>query len=77
MDLLLVPAVLAAGAAGFAWLMDKRQHEAEEQRVQTEREVALDRSRAEALQTYLDRMTDLIGDGLGESELEHMHSAAP
>lgn len=78
MDLILVPAVLAAGAAVFTWLTDKRRQEAEERRAKAEldaqekraqcdRDIEQDRSRETVLQSYLDRMTDLI-DGLRESE---------
>jgi uncharacterized protein YjbI with pentapeptide repeats len=68
MELLLVPLVLAIGAAFFTWVTNKREREIEDQRAQTEREIAADRTREAALQGYLDRMTDLIKDGLRESE---------
>jgi uncharacterized protein YjbI with pentapeptide repeats len=79
MDLFLVPAVLAGGAAIFTWGTTKKQQEVEERRaeakrreeerrVETERKAELDRTREAALQAYLDRMTELIRDGLGTSE---------
>jgi len=79
MDLLFVPLVVALGAAVFTWLTNKREREAEgnhvkaaadaeEQRAKTDRGIALDRSRETALQTYLDRMTELIKEGLRESK---------
>lgn len=68
MDLLLVPLLLALGA----WLLNPsaraREHEAEERRIEEQRWIELDRSRGAALQTYLDRMTELITDGLLESK---------
>jgi uncharacterized protein YjbI with pentapeptide repeats len=67
MELILIPAVLAAGAALFTWLTDKRRQEAEERRAQTEREIELDRSRDAAFQNYLDSMTELIKDKLRQS----------
>ena len=69
MDLLLVPVILAAGAAIFTWVTDKRQQEIEErraraeleaaeQRTEAERATQADRARETALQAFLDRMTD-------------------
>jgi uncharacterized protein YjbI with pentapeptide repeats len=59
LDLLLVPALLAIGA----WLLNRAARERENR-------IELDRSREAALQTYLDRMTELIKDGICESELD-------
>ncbi len=56
MDLILVPLVLALGAGLFTWVTNRRQ-----------RDLEADRSREAALQTYLDRMTELIEKGLAES----------
>ena len=68
MELILVPVVLAAGAALFTWLNDKRRQESEAQQARLQWETELDRSREDALQKYLDTMTDLLKDGLHESE---------
>jgi uncharacterized protein YjbI with pentapeptide repeats len=67
MDLILVPLVLAGGATLFAWMMDKREEKREEQRAREQEKIELDRSRETAFQTYLDRMTELLKDGLGAS----------
>jgi hypothetical protein len=75
MDLLLVPFMLAIGAAFFTWVTDKRTRDIEQQqslerqrlegrRIKEQRDAELDHARETALQTYLDRMTDLIGSGL-------------
>jgi len=57
-ELCLVPVLLALAAAGFTLAANKR-----------EREVELDRSRENALQTYFDRMSDLLlHGGLVQSE---------
>ena len=79
MGLLFVPIILAIGAAVFTWVSDRRQRKAEERRTETERQIEekraqdgrdiqSDRAREAALQTYLDRMTELIEKGLVESE---------
>lgn len=60
MELLLVPGVLAAGAAWFSWVQNKRQREAEERRVKASREIETDRFREAALQEYIDRISDLV-----------------
>jgi uncharacterized protein YjbI with pentapeptide repeats len=57
LDLLIVPLVLAGGALLFTWVTNRR-----------ERATETDRSREAALQGYLDRMAELIKDGLQESE---------
>jgi hypothetical protein len=46
----------------------EEQQRIEDRRVEEQRKAELDRSREAALQAYLDRMTDLIKDGLRESE---------
>jgi uncharacterized protein YjbI with pentapeptide repeats len=60
MELLLVPLVLAAGAAGFTWVQNKRQREAEQRRATTDREIEADRFREAALQAYLDRISGML-----------------
>lgn len=57
MELVFVPLVLAGGALLFTSVTNRR-----------ERERELDRAREAALQTYLDRMTELIEKRLVESE---------
>jgi uncharacterized protein YjbI with pentapeptide repeats len=59
MNLLLLPLVLAAGAAWVGWAMSKRRQEIE-----------FDRSRESILQTYLDRMAELL---LREAQLVPGH----
>ncbi len=60
MKLLLIPAMLAIGA----WWLNKSEKEAEQktalQRANTEREIETDRQRQATLETYLDRMTNLL-----------------
>jgi len=79
MELLFVPLLVALGAALFTGAASKRERETEERRTQAEREaeerraqsdrqIALDRSHEDALQVYLDRMTELIANGLSVSE---------
>ncbi len=62
MQLLIIPAVLVAGA----FLLDQQQSIREQvqadQRAQTDRHIAEDRARDAALGTYLDRMSELILD---------------
>ena len=71
MDLLLVPVILASGAAGLAWLTSKRDREVAKQRADMDREREEfrakqedereeDRAREASLQTFLDRMSDLL-----------------
>jgi hypothetical protein len=78
MELLLVPLALALGAAFFTWVTNKRERDIEDQRAlaaqkaadqraQIEREIASDRTCEAAYQGYLDRMTELIADGLPKS----------
>lgn len=68
MELLLVPGVLAAGAAWFSWIQNKLQREAEERHVKASREIETDRFREAALQDYVDRISDLVLEkGLRES----------
>jgi hypothetical protein len=67
MDLLLVPLVLAIGAAFFTWVTDKRAREIEEDRIKEQRRIEEDRFRQAALQTYLDRVSALLRDRWRES----------
>lgn len=73
MQLLIIPAVLAGGAAaGAYWLNEsarKREQAFTEQRAKAERDIAADNRQEIALQTYLDRMAELlIKEKLRESE---------
>ncbi|MEJ2732639.1 MAG: pentapeptide repeat-containing protein [Anaerolineae bacterium] len=69
LDLLLVPMVLALGA----WLLNRsarnRQQGIEKIRIKEQQKIEIGRSRETALQTFLDRMTELIDNGLRESEV--------
>lgn len=67
-DLLLAPAALVAGLLVLSEAIRRMGREAEERRARSEWEIALDRSREAALQAYLDRMMDLMGDGLCASD---------
>jgi len=79
MDLFLVPLALALSAGLFTWVTNRREQEAEERRARAERaaedrqlqetrRIERERSREAALQAYLDRMTELIRDGLCASQ---------
>jgi uncharacterized protein YjbI with pentapeptide repeats len=67
-DLLLAPGALVAGVLVLSQAIRQMGREAEERRARTEWEITLDRSRETALQAYLDRMMDLMGDGLRGSD---------
>ena len=60
MQLLIVPAVLAIAAFLLNFATSKNEREETKQRAETEREIALDSQRETLLQTYLDRMSDLL-----------------
>ena len=68
MELLLVPGVLAIGAALFIWVTDRRAHEAEDRHVKEQQEIVTGRAGETALQTYLDRMVELLKAGLLERQ---------
>jgi len=77
MELLLVPLVLAVGVLLFNWQQRKAEHERQQEHDETERELALDQQRENALQTYLDRMTDLLlREGLRTSEKDDVRDVA-
>jgi uncharacterized protein YjbI with pentapeptide repeats len=67
LELLIVPLVLAAGAALFTWVTDRRAREIEEDRLKEQREIELDRSRDAALETYLRRVSSLLRSEWRES----------
>jgi len=77
MELLIIPLVLAIGA--FALNRSERaiERQAAEDRVNLEREIATDRQQEAALQSYLDRMADLLlKEKLRTSENEEVRDVA-
>jgi uncharacterized protein YjbI with pentapeptide repeats len=60
LELLVVPIVLALVAVWFSAQERKDDREAAEQRAQIDREIATDRLQDAALQTYYDKMTELL-----------------
>lgn len=71
MDLFIIPLVLSIGAFSLNYSERKSErqqaeerrkveHKQTEERAKLEREIAIDRQREEALQTYIDRMSDLL-----------------
>ncbi len=62
LDLLVVPLALVVIGFLFSVQQDARQRSIEDQRAETERELAEQRAQDEALQSYLDQMTQLILD---------------
>ncbi len=67
MQLLIIPAVLAGGALWFNWQARKIEEKGEEKRTQIEHEIANERYREEALQTYFNIITELLlREGLRE-----------
>ena len=62
LQLLIVPAVLAVAALWFNTSERKNEVKMAEERTISEREIASDRNREELLQSYIDRMTELLLD---------------
>ena len=60
LQLLIIPAVLAAGGYLFTYTTSRNEQKATQLRDQTERDVALDNQREAALQGYLDNMSELL-----------------
>jgi uncharacterized protein YjbI with pentapeptide repeats len=60
LQLLIVPLALAGIGFLFTVQQDARQQQIEDQRAEAERELAVQRAQDEALQAYLDQMSDLI-----------------
>ena len=60
MELLVIPAVLGVGALLFNWSERKNERKIAEERNKHDQEIAADRMRETALQTYIDRMTELL-----------------
>src|SRR5215216_4298533 len=59
---LAIPVVLAAAGLWFTSQQDQRQQQIENQRAEAERELAEQRAQDEALQAYLDQMSQLMLD---------------
>jgi uncharacterized protein YjbI with pentapeptide repeats len=62
MELLIVPLALAVISLAFSVQQDARQQRVEDQRAEAERELAEQRAQDEALQAYLDQMSQLMLD---------------
>src|SRR5688572_31336371 len=62
LQLLVIPVTLAGGALALNYLQAERQRHEENRRAARERAIASDTRREDALQAYLDRMSDLILD---------------
>ena len=60
LQLLIIPAVLAIGGYLFNYTTGRNERQANEQRAQTERDIALDNQREAALQAYIDSMSELL-----------------
>jgi uncharacterized protein YjbI with pentapeptide repeats len=71
LELLIVPLMLVAIGLVFSLQQDARQQRVEEQRADAERELAVQRAQDEALQAYLNQMSDLLLErNLRESEAD-------
>jgi uncharacterized protein YjbI with pentapeptide repeats len=74
MGLLIVPVVLSLITVVFALWQDARQDQIEQQRAEREQQLEQQREQAEALQAYLDHMTQLLLEkelrGTGEASRE-------
>jgi uncharacterized protein HemX len=62
LKLLIVPAALAIGVAWLNWAQRKRERVAEEARKDRELDIESQRAQDEALQAYLDQMSQLLTD---------------
>lgn len=60
LELLIVPMVLAGGALLFNWTNTREERNTAKQREKIDRDIATDNSQEVLLQSYLDRMTDLL-----------------
>src|SRR5919112_3399287 len=60
LQLLIVPVVLSLITVVFAWQQDIRQDQIESKRANAERKLAVQRAQDEALQAYLNQMSNLI-----------------
>src|SRR5438132_7524159 len=59
LQLLIIPSVLTFGVWWLTRLQHQRDQQFTDQRAQTERDIALDNQQEAALQTYLDKMSEL------------------
>ncbi len=67
LQLLIIPAVLAVGGYVFTYTTSRNDRAASEKRTQAERDIALDNQHEQALQAYLDKMSELLlKEHLGE-----------
>jgi hypothetical protein len=77
LDLLIIPTVLAVGALLFNQSARRNETRIAEERRKEEARIAEDRLQEAALQTYLDRMGELLMDrGLGRDGLEEVKDVA-
>lgn len=77
MELLIIPLVLALGAFFLNRSERAVERETTEKRAELEREIAKDHQQDEALQTYLDRMTELLlKENLRNTENEDVRDVA-
>ena len=60
LQLLIIPAVLAVGGYLFNYTTSKNEQESTEKRDQTERDIAKDNQREANLQSYIDKMSQLL-----------------
>lgn len=60
LQLLIIPAVLAVGGYLFAFTISRNERKAADRHNQTEREIAQDNQREDALQKYIDKMSELL-----------------
>jgi len=60
LQLLILPAVLALGGYLFNYTTSKNEQKSTQLRDQTERDIALDNQCEAALQTYIDKMSELL-----------------
>lgn len=69
LDLLIIPLALAFVALGFSWIQSRNESIAAQKRYQNDQEISRENLRESALQSYLDKMTDLILDKMQNGDL--------
>src|SRR5579884_3785815 len=62
MQLLIVPFMLTIGGLWFSQVQQTKERDVAERNAKTEKDIALDNQRESLLQTYLDRMSELLLD---------------
>jgi hypothetical protein len=73
LELLIIPVALGIGALYFNQQTRKREQELASQERENDRHIAADRAREDAIQSYFDRMSELLLDkNLGESDEDNM-----